>query len=53
MISCTIDNAALTMDDIDMLQDFIVLATNDAMKKIDSEYETKLGQYSSMLNGLM
>ena len=53
MISCTIDSEAVNMDDLEMLQDFIVLACNDAIKKIDKEYDEKMGQYSSMLNGLM
>lgn len=53
MISCTIDSEAVNMDDLEMLQDFIVLATNDAMKKIDIEYDKKMGQYSNMLNGMM
>ena len=53
MISCTIDSEAVNMDDLEMLQDFIVLAINDAMKKIDLEYDKKMGQYSNMLNGMM
>ncbi len=53
MLSCNITKDAVDMDDLEMLQDFIVLATNDSMKKIEKEYDQKMGQYSGMLNGLM
>lgn len=42
----------ITADDKEMLEDMLVLAIKDSMKKIDSEMEKKLGQYAS-LNGLM
>ena len=53
MISCKIKQGNLDNEDLEMLQDFIVLAVNDAVKKVDAEYNTKMGQYSSMLGGLM
>ena len=53
MISCKIKQENLDNEDFEMLQDFIVLAVNDAVKKVDAEYNTKMGQYSSMLGGLM
>lgn len=53
MISCKIKQENLDNEDLEMLQDFIVLAVNDAVKKVDAEYNTKMGQYSSMLGGLM
>jgi len=40
-------------DDLEMLEDMIILAVNDALKKIDAETEKKLGAYGSGLGGLM
>ncbi len=53
MLSCKIKKESLAPDDIEMLQDFIVLAVKDALKKIEVEYESKMGQYAGMLDGLM
>ncbi len=53
MISCKLDSSKLDLSDIEMLQDFIVLAVNDAVKKVEQEYNSKMGQYSNMLGGLM
>ena len=39
--------------DIEMLEDMIVLALNDAFKKVDKEVENKMGKYGSGLTGLM
>ena len=43
---------SLDKDDIEMLQDLIVVATNDAMKQIDKETESKLGKYTQGMPGL-
>lgn len=43
----------LSSDDIEMLQDIIVLAVNDALKKVDAETEKQMGKYGSGLSGLM
>ncbi len=40
------------MDDREMLEDMIVVAINDAMKKIDQEVEDKLGKYTQGMPGL-
>ena len=40
-------------DDMSMLEDMIMLAINDAFKKVDKTIEEKMGKYSSMMNGLM
>ena len=37
----------------EMLEDMIVLAINDALKKIEKEIDSKLGVYSKQLGGLM
>ncbi|MBQ3468913.1 MAG: YbaB/EbfC family nucleoid-associated protein [Bacilli bacterium] len=41
----------LSVDDLEMLEDMILVAINDAMKKIDDETEQKMGKFSSMLPG--
>ena len=43
----------LSGDDIEMLEDMIVLAFNDAAKKVDADKEKKLGKYGQGLSGLM
>lgn len=50
----TIDkNIKLDTDDIETLQDIIVLAVNDALKKVDIEMENKMGKFGPGLSGLM
>ena len=39
-------------EDLEMLQDMIVVAVNDALKKVDSAIEKSMGQYGSAFNGL-
>ena len=39
-------------DDKEIIQDMVVIATNDAMAKIDAENEKVLGAYGSQLGGL-
>lgn len=41
----------LSADDLEMLEDMLLVAINDAMKKIDDETEQKMGKFSSMLPG--
>ena len=43
----------LGKDDIEMLQDMIVVAINQAMKEIDKVTEQKLGKYSNAMQGLL
>ena len=45
-------DAGIDLDDLEMLQDILMLAINDAMKKVDKETEIKMGKYSSMMPGL-
>ena len=52
VIEIKIDNEDLSKDDIEMLQDMIVIAINDAMKQIDKETEEKLGKYTQGIPGL-
>ncbi len=39
--------------DVEMLEDMLMVAVNDAFKKVDLETEKKLGKYSNMMSGLM
>lgn len=43
----------ITKDDVEMLEDMILVAVNDAMKKADTDKEKKMSKYGSALNGLM
>ena len=40
-------------DDLDMLEDMILVAFNDASKKVNIDKEKKLGKYGQGLSGLM
>ena len=43
----------ITNDDIEMLEDMIMVAMNDAVKKAENDKEQRLGKYSQGLTGLM
>lgn len=47
-----IEEKDLSSDDIEMLQDMIAVAINDAMNKIDKETENKMGKYTQGMPGL-
>ena len=53
LVKISIRKDSLDKDDIEMLEDFIVLAQKDALVKIDKEFQAKMGQYAGMLDGLM
>lgn len=46
-------NLELEKDDIEMLEDMIMIALNNAFKKIDEETERALGKYGQGLSGLI
>ncbi len=52
LIEVKIEAEELTKDDIETLQDMIVVAVNDASKKIDQETSQKLGKYTQGMPGL-
>lgn len=52
VVSVKIDNDDLTKDDIEMLEDMIVVAINDATKQIDADVDSKLGKYTKGMPGL-
>lgn len=41
------------MDDMEMLEDIVIVAINDAVKKASNDKEAKLSKYGSGLTGLM
>lgn len=46
-----INEEVVDPDDIEMLQDLVVMAVNDAITQIDVETEKKLGKYAKGLPG--
>ena len=46
------DAESIEMDDLELLQDMIVVAINDAMRQIDKETEEKMGKYTQGMPGL-
>lgn len=52
VISVKIMEENFEIDEIEMLQDMILVAINDAMKKIDKDTEEKLGKYTKGMPGL-
>ena len=48
----SIEADSLEKDDIEMLEDMIVVAINDAMVQIDKETEQKMGKYTQGMPGL-
>ncbi|HUE84697.1 MAG TPA: YbaB/EbfC family nucleoid-associated protein [Vicinamibacterales bacterium] len=47
--SLTIDPENVSKDDVEMLQDLIVAAVNDALRKVDEELKSKVGGIMSGL----
>lgn len=47
-----LDLTEIDSDDVEMLQDMIMVAVNDAMKKIDDETERVMGKYTKGMPGL-
>ena len=49
LLEVNIENDSdFSSDDLEMLQDMIVIATNDAMKQVDKVTEEKMGRFSSV-----
>ena len=45
-------SSSLESDDIEALEDMILIAVNDAMKKVDKMTEEKLGRFANGMPGL-
>ena len=52
VIDVNIENSELTSDDIEMLQDMIVVAMNDAFRKVDKMTEDKMGKFANAVPGM-
>lgn len=52
VVDVKIDAESLEKDDIEMLQDMILVAINEANKQIDEETENKMGKYTKGMPGL-
>ena len=50
--SIKINSESLELDDIEMLEDMLMVAINDAMKQIDEVTEKKLGKFTQGMPGL-
>lgn len=50
--SVKIDSEMLEKEDIEILEDLITVAINEAMKKIDAETDKKLGKFTQGMPGL-
>ena len=52
LLEVKITDTELTSDDLEMLEDMIVVAVNDAMKKVDQETDKKMGKDTQGMPGL-
>lgn len=50
--SVKIESGNLDNDDLEMLEDMIVIAINDAINKIDVETEKRMGRYTANMPGI-
>ena len=54
VISVNINNKdSITVEDLEILEDMIAIAVNDAIKKVDEELDKVMGPYGNSLNGLL
>lgn len=51
VLDITIDEK-VDLEDLELLQDILVTAINDAMRKVDAETDKKMGKYSNMMPGM-
>ncbi|MDD2434632.1 MAG: YbaB/EbfC family nucleoid-associated protein [Bacilli bacterium] len=52
VINVKIDNDSIDNDEIEMLEDMIMVAVNDAIRQIDAITEEKMGKYTQGMPGL-
>ena len=52
IVEINIAQESMEKEDIEMLQDILVVAINDAMKKVDKDTEDKMGKYTKGMPGL-
>lgn len=47
------ENISLEKDDLEILEDMIMIAINDAIKKVDNEINDKLGSHAGSLSSFL
>ena len=52
LLDIEIDTKEIEKEDVELLQDMILVAFNDAMNQIDKETESKMGVYTKGMPGL-
>ena len=52
VVSVKIDTTSIEKDEIEMLEDMILVATNEATKQVDKKTEEKMGKYTQGMPGL-
>lgn len=52
LLSVNIDAESLEKDEIEMLQDMVMVAVNDALRQVDKVVEEKMGAYTKGMPGL-
>ena len=53
LVSVKINTDEISSDDKEMLEDMVLIAVNDAIKKMEADKQDKFGKYGQMFNGLM
>ena len=54
VVSVTIKNKdSISVEDLEILEDMIMIAVNDASKKVEDELNEVMGPYGNSLNGLL
>ena len=50
MLEVNLDESVVDPEDIEMLQDLIVIATNEALKKVDETTNATMGKFTQGMN---
>jgi len=50
VVEVVIDPSVVDPEDVEMLQDLVVIATNDALKQVDEITNSTMGQFTKGLN---
>lgn len=50
VVNVNLDAAVVDPEDIEMLQDLIVVATNEALKKVDEKTNATMGKFTQGMN---
>ena len=52
ILNVKITGEEFSNEDIEMLEDMVMVAVNDALKQVDQEIENKMGKYTQGMPGL-